>query len=471
MDLPSVVVHRLDEVVVDEHHLVGPANATGALTLADTVSFDGTIELHGARILVDDVAASTLSGVVVARSEGLVRFAPIDASVLDGLSATVTVQAEARDLGFVGSYLASVPWLTVSGPAHLDVEMALAHGRVQPGGRILARTDGLTLGIRSYHVVGAGVLSVNVDDEATRLAVQLGDYALLAPGDSDPDERTLVSGQGFQVTASSPSADLREPLADLSVVVDLPDAELRNASLLADFVPPEAGLRLLGGTGRIRGHLALRADDAAHATGDVHLAGRDLTGRFGTLRFETDVDAHARLAQGDLVLGTYDVSGTDLRVSRMRLWDPDDGDDERPERTWWARIALPRAALALGDTATLDADLTFDCADSGPLVDLVAQRRSLAGWVQQLLSKPDVKGRARLVVADEVFAVKKLAVEAGKGAEVRLEMRRTKRGSRGAMFAKLGPMALAMEFADKEKHLHLTNPRSWYADRTAPKEF
>jgi hypothetical protein len=465
VELPEAVVHGVEEVWIEHHRLHGHAVAAGSLRLAEQVTFDAALQISDGRLLVGgQPAADTVTGRVTAACTGLPRSEPLSRASLGALSVGVALRAAAVDLGFLDLYLARTPWLTVGGPALLEVDAALDGGRLRSGSHLLARADALRVGFRSYDIAGRGVLWLGVDHDdpaaRTRIAIQLGEYSIREDG----DDEALVVGRGFQVLATSPDVALDRPLTSLRVVMDLPDSELPSAARLGDLLPRDVGLGLVGGSGRIRGHLEAEAGDEALATGDLHVQGRDLVLTWDALRVETDASLHARLSSGDLVTGAFDFSGSRLSLDRLGVREP----GAEAHRGWWAEVEVPRGTVRVGAATRLDADLALQCADSEPIVALLAQRGDLAGWVQRLLSRPDVEGTARLVVGEDSLAVRGLQIEAGRSAELQLELHRARQTSRGALFAKLGPMSLGVEFHDDERRFHLLNARKWYERHARP---
>lgn len=468
--LDDVVVEDVREAWLEDYHFVGGARAAGNLSLKPTEYLevrDAVVDLEYGEVRLGDAP-------VVNRIHGRIglsidRVNPLEhpgTTLFGFMTARAKLDAEVPDVGFLNFYLAEAQWLSLRGGAGtLEVDATLRQGRFLEGSRARLKAADLVAELLSYRVTGNAVVELDVGtrDAKPESTVKLYflDYALAQEGDATPH----VRGSGLRVTARSPDVELDRPFTKVDVRLEIPDAEIPDLGVYNAYLPRELGLVLREGTGRIHGQLeATSADSRVH--GEMSLTASGVAATLDDLRITGDLALRARLVEGDLTNGRYDVSGSLLELKNVGVAHSGKDDDAAPDRHasngWWATIALPTGKVHVGAPIFLHANLGVRFRDVVPFVTLFAERQPLAGWVRDLLAIKDVSGSARVQLGDDTLYIPRFAVRGGDRYELLLALRRKQQIYTGNLYARYGVLSVGMELLGRKNKVHPFGARRWF---------
>jgi hypothetical protein len=461
--LVGVDVEDVRELWVEGYRYVGSAHAKGDLALAQEISVTGHLDMPtGQMMRGNDVMIDSLEGEIGGTLAGIIRGQPITREVLAGFDAKVNVAAKTDDLSFVNYYLQAAPWLKLDGAAELDVDVTIDNGEYALGSLVNAHTTDMVVDFFAYEIRGDGTVRMEVvtgdDGPETHMGVNYGDFmiqeiAAAAPPAVVPDTpegaaaptaaaaaEPLVVGHGFELTAMSPDNVVGRPLMNMNVLVEIPESTVPDVKRFDHYMPTRVGVGIRGGSGALAGHFTASTSDG-QLSGRVDLTGNDVAVTLDHLLITTDLALHAQLV-GGAGTGIYDFSGTSLKVhpSRHARHAAREGarggehpadvvvDADRDEGT-----------VEVGAPNYLDARLTLRCANSEPFIRVLAQKKSLPGWVQNTLDVPDVEGDAHIKIGTDALTVNPFNVAGGQ-LEVKARLFRRGTSNTGAMYARYGKL-------------------------------
>ncbi|MDP2315259.1 MAG: hypothetical protein Q8P41_20340 [Pseudomonadota bacterium] len=467
--LEDVVVEDLREIWLEDYHYVGDARVTAAeFVLQPTVHVstkDAVLEFADGQVLLgEDAMLVGLHGKVDVRLDELRIADNVGRSVLGFLSVHAALDATVKNLDFLDFYLRKAPWFDLSGGAgdlHVDVKMD--RGRFLEGSLLTARVDDIASRFLSYSIVGDGGVRFEVAAGAdgapeSRLAVDFGDYAITRDGDATPH----VEGTGFRVSARTADVAMDAPFTALTVVLELPDSEIRDVGVYNAFLPRGIGLALQDGRGRVRGRLEVSTvGNVGH--GELFVTGTRIRASLDELTLLGDVALHAVIPEGRVGEGWYDISGSRLDLRNVSITSSSNlrgGKDV--SRSWWAAVSLPRGHAAAGAAVFLDANLAVKFRDSVPFITIFSEKHPLPGWARGLLAIDDVSGEARIRLGDDVLHLPSFEVRGAKGFALSLELRRKQLLFFGKLYAQYGNLSLGMQILGAENKVQLFNAREWY---------
>lgn len=261
------------EVVVGPAHVEarpGSRVTLGASTplvteLAGTA--DLFIDRFDPRALVDDDIFRFITG----KTDFRARFAD-PASLPFALPVYVSSAIEARQL-------------------RLDIE----RGVFRPGTRI--ELDAALATVAKNDVIGRGpfnftaeVSSKPGEADELRASLVIPDVSVMAA-----DATEIVRGRSIVITADSRALDLaKKPLADAHVAIDLAEARVADATVLALYLPRITGLRVLGGSAFARARVDVyRAEERAY--GNVGLVANAIDLQSGRSRIRGSLDGRVEV--------------------------------------------------------------------------------------------------------------------------------------------------------------------------------
>jgi len=460
--LVDFAVDDLDVFGVQRVRLRGPAALTGTLRVADRTTFDGAVECVDCELhRIDGAPLATLSGAVALSGVEGARGDPLSLDVLRHTHGHAEVSGHFPDLEALRIQASLAPWAQIVGEASGSLVLDIVDGGLAPGSTVTLR--GQPLGIRLRHYVASGEASValTIDDVArsprTRIDGTFESFALYDEAievEGQLGER-LAEGAALTFQVRTPSASLYEIHSPIDGHLRVPDATIPDLSMLRRWVPRGVGLTVNRGEATIRGFFEATVGEDPSATANLELDASDVGLTWDDDEILTDAHVDVQIEDGDVTTGTFDVSGTRIRLDRLAM------EDIVEERRWWADVAFLDGEIDVDDGFALDARLAFSILDSSPIVGLVGD--SMAGWTRSLLTRPDVKGRGRFRIAPGQYEVDELHIEDGRNAAVRMHLRRGEdRPREGAVFAKLGLLSVGVGIHEDERDFHLFNAEDWY---------
>lgn len=381
------------------------------------------------------------------------------AEALAAVSGTTEMRAQVSGLGFLRHYFERARWLGLQGHGRLAANLTVDHGRLAPGSRLEVAQGVIEAQILGAVARGRGRIVAAVNDGAggprLNLDARLDRFAV----EDGPRARYLEGGGLVVKVASAEAVQLGAQPADLSAVVDLPEASLPDLSAYNALLPPGADVNLLPGSGRVRLHLEL--DGASHtgkgqltfSSESAHLRVQELVVG-GRLRLEAPLVSPALLER------RFELDGARLTLEPATYHEMGDAAEE-PVHPWWARAEMPDASLTMGRPITFDGSLEVEMKDSGPFLALFAQRRRFLRWFTDVLLVEGVSAQARVKLDGTAVTVDPLEVSSDK-ITLASRMRFSAGAKEGDLFVTYGNLAVGIELRDGKRDFKLLKAREWF---------
>lgn len=468
VDLRGMHVREVLEVSYNEHRVTGQASVDDGHIRLDGPHFDaaGLVQVSDLDLVRGTRPLATgIHGEMRLTVDGLDRRGNLGLAVFHAISGQATLAAELEGLSFLDFYLADVPWLRLKGDGRMEADVSMAQGEFLPGSTIDATVPEMTVDILGWQVTGACALQLHVDPVpfvgGTALALGFRHFEFTADGGAHP----LLEGEGFRVEAFTPDARLDRPFSSFDAVFELPESDIVNLSPYDALLPDgmDMDIDLSGQGGRVRGHLEATSMDHS-AKGDLWLVHPDVGVMLGTVALRGDVRAHARVSNGAIEQGVFDLTGSTVDLTDVSI--RTQGTDEDVSEGWHAGIALPWARVHTGAATTFSADIDLACRDSAPFVTVFGSQRHLPGWARALLTVQDLSGSARLQLGAGRMEVHDMHIE-GRGYEVMVDLVRRRAMNHGQLFMRMGPLSLGLGVDGLERHIQVLRSRHWYERRVA----
>lgn len=448
----------------------------GALTLAPLrLALDGGVHTGPTEPQITDLTVAW--NAVVDRLDAKPDTPSGERRVLEAFSGELDLAGDVRSLELVERYLPPLPGLALDGHGRFTSHLVLEDGSPRAGTEFTLGDAEVRMDLADYRARGRGELQgrlrENDDPEAppgARLDLRLTEYALSRGPSADGDEPDpYLFGRELHLDLDVPelpavtgpedpeAAD--EGLEGVRAVLELPEATVPDLTVYNDYLPPAAGARITGGSGRLRGRFEL--DGTGRGRGEIHLTSSDLRGRYDGLGLTGRLRVDTALPAIDLAAGRFDLGGSRLRADRVRVTDAG-----TPEATgWWIRVDVPAGALRPGREPLLDARVAARMRDSGPLLSLFARHKAMVGWFDDLLTVEDLTATGRVWLGTGGVRLRGVEVE-GEGLRVLADLRLAETSKTGLLYAKRGPFSVGAELTGDDVDWKLRQPLRWYRQRS-----
>ncbi len=464
--LAGMELEDVREIWIEEYRFGGQARAAGGFDLRVRERFElGASRLEVARGTVYLGGRPVLTGAKGRLSTEIERYSPARHRGWD-VFRFVTGRAEMTgrvpSLAFFDLFVRKTRWLdTRTGGGDLDLDLRIRRGKFLPGSRLQGRPEDISLAFLDYRARGSGRVLWTVEEAGGgtrrgRLALDLERYRIQRQGYGKPH----VQGRNLSlvVLSTEPRLPFHELFEARSVVVEMEEAEVPQLSFYNAYLPGKIGLELTGGSGRMSGHFQAAAPEWA-GTGDLRLSARGVRARYRDKPLTGNLALHTRLRRIDLDDKRYDVSGSQLELTDVRM----PGSQVAP---WWARAHVDRAVLEPGAPVFLRADVESTLSDARPLFALFLPEEKqgrMLSWVEDILELKGVGATASFTVGDDFIAVPTLAIASGP-AQVLGRFRLANGDRRGALYASYGRLDVGLELDGEKRDWKVLRPKEWFAE-------
>ncbi|MBZ0331158.1 hypothetical protein KZO25_12610 [Halomonas sp. ANAO-440] len=360
-------------------------------------------------------------------------------------------------LAFLDRLLPRAHGLTLRGAGQLQADLNLVGHEPQPGSRLRIDADRLAATFLDYRVSGSGRLEALIEGDRAEPEARLSlNLARLSLGRRDGTTEYL-SGRHFRLETTLPRFTVDPetiPAQAITTRIELPITEVADITAYNDYLPPGAGLALLGGSASLMADLRL---EGLRAQGDLSLRAFNSDLQVGEQRLRGDLSLDARLREGNLETRTFDAAGTRLRLDNVSLEGPEGG----RERGWWAQLDLERGRLTWQEPLNLSARFGLAMRDSGLLANLMLARARERPRLARLLTVPMISGHADVDLSDNRLHISDLRLT-GRNLEMLADLRLIDDSVHGELYARLGAFRIGLALDEEGRDLQLFRPRRWY---------
>ncbi|APE31647.1 hypothetical protein BOX17_12205 [Halomonas aestuarii] len=368
------------------------------------------------------------------------------------LAGTLRLDGQLDRLGFLNAFLPDEHGLAVQGGGRLTLDLGLANAEVMPDSQLRVHSDRLAVRFLHYEAFGDGSLVLETTNPGAQLHLSLPRFGLRRQEGSD----SLIDGRLLEIRSRAQHLDPSEGLEALSTRIDMPDVAIPDLAAFNEYLPRDAGIAFLSGQATMATHLRL---EGLGAEGSLALNASDARLAFDEQILEGTLALEARLSDGDLETLRFDVAGSKLSMSDVRLENAA-GDQTRG---WWARLEVPEGEVRWVAPLALDARLDLAMRDSGLLVNLFVDSARERSWLRDRLTLGEVRGQVRVMFDDETLRLEDLAVQGGSRLELLANVALRDSHLAGRALARYGPFRLGIELDGERRRWQLRNVREWYA--------
>ena len=237
--------------------------------------------------------------------------------------------------------------------------------------------------------------------------------------------------------------------------------------MLSAYLPEATGIELRGGSARLAAEM--RYDSVAKVgDGQLDLSIDQLDAEVDDLDLSGRLRLAARFPRAVLDEGRLDLAGTELDIEDVTIRDK----DKTRQADWWGRFEVVEGQVLripgedLAHASRIDARVTAELRDTGPIVRLVERRVPKLGWFDRFLTVTGVKADSWVRIEGPSLDLSRLEVTGGKKGRLELlgELELEKDDASGVFFARWGKLSAAVALDDGERDWKLIRSRAWYLE-------
>jgi hypothetical protein len=377
------------------------------------------------------------------------------------LSGTGKVDWRFTSLDWLTPMLIDKPWLRLDGSGHVDAELRLAHGALQPGSRIDIADIDLVAMIAGFEFRGRVLAEGRVvpSGDTSRAHVRLGVPQFVVAG-AKAGMKPLVQGKALRIDLDS--ASTLDAFGESLVgrlrfdKANVPDLRVINAYL------PEGTFAVSAGTAELGSDLALDAEGRV-LSGRVALAGRGTRVALGDLGIGGDFDLDARIGGSDPRRRHFNLDGSVLETRHVRVLDQSgqgDGDDA------WAKLTIGRGRIEAVKPFVVDSDVDVEFQNISLLLGLFARHHEYPKWAVRIADAGVLRAHATMHVDGKTVVFDPVEAK-NERVDVKARMRFAGKVPTGDLLVRWGLLSFGLDVAGGKRDFHLLRAGAWYDQQPA----
>jgi len=315
-----------------------------------TVKPRDTVEIHRGRLELDPAVVTygpeTVSDDLAITAD--LRFEPFPAKgakppdVLSGASGELAITGRMSNQGAVSHQI--TPGITWTSAGTIAASLKLRKGVVRPGSDYSLQSEAFLVRLMGLDFTGSAMIkgSTEASNRApvTVTRIEFDEYRVTdAEGGS-----AAATGNGLELDAEWSGFSVAGTVPASHVKLVVPKTEISDIGVLNALIPEQAAFSLESGTGEIEAVLEIQE---GVARGSFDLAADEIVFRSGETPVYTDLEVHAKLAEGDLPSERFNITGTTIRLEDIVNKEASERKQEKLE-PWYCDIELQQGEIVFG---------------------------------------------------------------------------------------------------------------------------
>ncbi len=380
---------------------------------------------------------------------------------LEAFDGVIELGGTLRESGALGSRLPEGVSIRQGGTVRATLD--LERGRLGPKTALDLSDTEVEAGLLGFHADGGARARFRVRREGDSTVgswnVELEKVALRREPGSPPD---VVGSLRVESTEREPFL-FRRPQG-MTTVFDLHDASIPDLGVLADLIPPRAGIVFEKGTGRLRSRFTVSPEWTVSGTMQAEI--EDLVAVFLGHEVRGTLDLDFKLENGDPERRSFDLADAnlDFREGRLRGLGPAGALEGAgaPESPWSMVGTVSAGKVRFGSPLSLSAATTLRMSDMRPVVAFLAHKSRIPGGLAFASKIRDIAAKAQIDLDDGGLRITDAAVTSDQ-LDVRGSVRIADGKVRGRALLEHGRLAVGVAVSGDRRDWKLVGARDWFA--------
>lgn len=364
-------------------------------------------------------------------------------------------------LDWLDPILMQARWLQLRGSGDVLARLRVDSGVLLPGSNVEVPHADLGVVVAEHRFFGSTSVNAKVvaagNDRDEKTPGQLAVDAALDEFDiaaSAAPDQSLVQGRDLKIDLTA-SSDLAEFGNSSKAHLRFKNAEMPDIRAFNRYLPSRSVV-LLGGRNRLDGDVHLNAAGKV-ARADIHVSGSDTRARLGAINLAGDFELSSKLIASKSDADRYELAGSQMKVSRLRVGDGDYSDGEPT----WATLDLRRGTITTGQPLRIHADADITMENIRLLLGLFSRHRAFPKWVIRLADSGVLHATGLMRSEGDTLIFDRVKARNDRF-DAAARMRVKSGTAHGDLLLHWGVLTLGLEVEGDQRDFHLIGATRWY---------
>ena len=333
--------------------------------------------------------------------------------------------------------------LDIAGTAEVDADLTVAEGRLTTESTLAMVPTAFTLGILDYIVEGTGgfalaIARADAKPDLSLTASLAGASLRLA------DEKTaVVSDVTINAVALAQNVTAKEGGETRRVEMTIPTAKITDMSAYNTYLPKNAPIRILNGTGALSARLLMIGPNTT--TGFMKLTTSTVDVDVQGDRISGVIDLDIKIPGGSAEQRRFNLAGSTLTLRDVQVT------GRHATGGWGGSIDIGKGSVVWKKPMTLDMSGSLHMMDAQPILAIFQANRKEHKWLDRLLDLRNINGQFTLKVEPDSIVIP-YAFATSDTFDVGAKGIFGASGHQGVFYARTGKLAgvLAVDGGDKK---------------------
>ena len=345
------------------------------------------------------------------------------------------------------------PWTVRLSGAHIGGSVRFAYNdlRIEGDGSV---RGGMTIVVGESNAIDKGVVRLG---PAT---VTWASRVLTEDLDLEADVRV----RAFPTFCAELSEIMAGTSGNLKIAGFNSDGFTMNVDALTPLLPGQGMLSIESGTGELGGRLEKK--ERKSASGRLDLVADDVILKRLDVPLHGDLEAHVLLTEGDLATGTFDISGSIIRLDDIARTGSSQQQQAKLE-PWYGHLEIQEGIVTFDTPLTVDSHIRLTMKDTRPVLILLRKFTKEMKWLDLTRNVKGLDGRMDLDFGRGYLLIDDLDLT-GENVEILGWVHIRDQIRNGRIFARHGARSVGVAFDDGESKVVTIKSRKWFEEQERP---
>ena len=345
------------------------------------------------------------------------------------------------------------PWTIKISGARIRGAVSVAYNGIRLGGEGSVE-GGLTVVLKESSAIDRGKVRL------VPATLWLGTTVLTDDLDLDVDVRV----KPFPSVCAEMSEIIGGMAGRVKVAGQSSDGFTVNVNALEPLLPGQGVLSIESGTGELGASLELAEGNVV--SGIIDLVADDAVLKRREVPLHGDLEIHAKLGEGNLMTGRFDVSGTTFQLDDIAKTGSSAKQQKKLE-PWHGRLEFEEGVVTFGTPTALDSRVRLTMHDTRPVLVLLKKFTNELQWLSLTRNVKGIDGTMDLDFGQGFVAVDNLRLT-GEDVEILGWVHVRNQKKNGRIFARHGARAAGVAFDGDKSKVVTIRPRRWFEKQPSP---
>jgi hypothetical protein len=303
------------------------------------------------------------------------------------------------DLRWLNLLLKNPYNMAIDGAGEISADLNIVSGWPAPGTLLKVDPQELTVNVLDYVATGGGLVTLEVEKGGQHpdlnLNVEVDDALFRRRG----EKKAFIENVAIELQVLGRGMSYDGPGGDVELNLRIPSATVTDMSVYNRYLPRQSPFAFTGGKADLTADINLKPKSAG---GFVKLKTTGMQSRIDEQHISGELTADIKLGGGVPQNMDFDISGSSLVLDGVRIAGEQKTFDQAD---WYARFDLKKGRAIWKKPMRIEVQAGIEMKDTRPMVAIMSNQRGKHGWLEKILTVEDVKGEARMSMAQDQIVI------------------------------------------------------------------